>query len=45
MKEIEVFNHEAGIGVEVKRSEIEIEPSHAKFSVQLTNEERIELEL
>lgn len=45
VEEIEVFNHEFGIGVEVKRSEIEIEPSHAKFSVQLTNEERIELEL
>ena len=45
MKEIEVFNHESGIAVEVRRSEIEIEPSHAKFSVQLTNEEKIELEL
>ncbi len=45
VEEIEVLNHEFGIGVEVKRSEIEIEPSHAKFSVQLTSEERIELEL
>lgn len=45
VEEIEVLNHEFGIAVEVKRSEIEIEPTHAKFSVQLTSEETIELEL
>ncbi len=45
VREIESLNHEFDIGAEVKKSVIEIEPLHVKFSVHLPNEETIELDL
>ena len=45
VREIESLNEEFGITAEVKKSVIEIEPIHAKFSMHLPDEEMIELEL